>query len=177
MRTSKTLRAWALSWVVIGLGCTAGSQPPSSTADVESVTSALTGTITNDFEDGTTQGWFPFGSPTVANSTVVANTGTHSLLTTNRTSGFMGPGTSLTGQLTAGASYHVSVAARLLAGTAATGLKVTVMRSFADGTSAFDAVVPSTQVTDQAWVTLQGNYSFASSTNASGSALSGIILY
>ncbi len=177
MRTSKTFRAWALSWVVIGVGCTAGSQPSSSTADVESVTSALTGTINNDFEDGTAQGWFPFGSPTVANSTVVANTGTHSLLTTNRTSTFMGPGTSLTGQLSAGASYHVSVAARLVAGTAATGLKVTVMRSFADGTSAFDAVVPSTQVTDQAWVTLQGNYSFASSTNSSGSALSGIILY
>src|SRR5579871_3000453 len=177
MRTSKTLRAWALSWVVIGLGCTAGSQPPSSTADVESVTSALTGTISNDFEDGTTQGWFPFGSPTVANSTVVANTGTHSLLTTNRTSGFMGPGTSLTGQLSAGASYHVSVAARLVTGTTQTNLKVTVMRSFADGTSTFESAVPDTQVTDQAWVTLQGNYSFASSTNASGSALSGIILY
>ena len=92
--------------------------------------------IRNDFEDGTTQGWFPFGSPTVTNSTDVAYTGTHSLLTTGRTSGFMGPGTSLTGQLTAGAKYHVSVAARLAAGQAATGLSVTVMRSFADGTNA-----------------------------------------
>src|SRR5205814_1483928 len=80
--------------------------------------------------------------------------------------GFMGPGIGLTGQLTAGANYHVSVAARLVAGQAATGLKVTVMRSFADGTNAFDSVVSSTQVTDQAWVTLQGNYSFASGTSA-----------
>ncbi len=166
----------SLSPIVVAIGCANGGAP-SDEPEVTTKVAALTGTLSADFEDGTTQGWFPFGSPTVASSTDVANTGTHSLLTTNRTSGFMGPGTSLTGQLTAAANYHVSVAARLQAGQAATGLKVTVMRSFADGTSAFDAVVPSTQVTDQAWVTLQGNYSFASSTNSSGSALSGIILY
>ena len=166
----------SLSPIVVAVGCANGGAP-SDEPEVTTKVAALTGTLSADFEDGTTQGWFPFGSPTVANSTDVANTGTHSLLTTNRTSGFMGPGTSLTGQLTAAANYHVSVAARLMAGQAATGLKVTVMRSFADGTSAFDAVVTSTQVTDQAWVTLQGNYSFASSTNSSGSALSGIILY
>ena len=161
---------------VVAVGCST-DRAPASGPEVQQVASALTGTLSSDFEDGTTQGWFPFGSPTVTNSTEVANTGTHSLLTANRTSGFMGPGISLTGQLTAAANYHVSVAARLAAGQAATGLKVTVMRSFADGTSAFDSVVPSTQVTDQAWVTLQGNYSFASGTNSSGSALSGIILY
>ncbi len=166
----------SLSPIAVAVGCANGGAP-SGEPEVTTKIAALTGTLSTDFEDGTTQGWFPFGSPTVANSTDVANTGTHSLLTTNRTSGFMGPGISLTGQLTAAANYHVSVAARLQAGQAATGLKVTVMRSFADGTSAFDAVVTSTQVTDQAWVTLQGNYSFASSTNSSGSALSGIILY
>jgi endo-1,4-beta-xylanase len=166
----------SLSPIVVAAGCANGGAP-SDEPEVTTKIAALTGTLSADFEDGTTQGWFPFGSPTVTNSTDLANTGTHSLLTTNRTSGFMGPGTSLTGQLTAAANYHVSVAARLVAGQAATGLKVTVMRSFADGTSAFDAVVTSTQVTDQAWVTLQGNYSFASSTNSSGSALSGIILY
>ena len=166
----------SLSPIVVAIGCANGGAP-SAEPEVTTKVAALTGTLSSDFEDGTTQGWFPFGSPTVANSTDVANTGTHSLLTTNRTSGFMGPGISLTGQLTAAANYQVSVAARLQAGQAATGLKVTVMRSFADGTSAFDSVVPSTQVTDQAWVTLQGNYSFASGTNTSGSALSGIILY
>ena len=166
----------SLSPIVVAVGCANGGAP-SAEPEVTTKVAALTGTLSADFEDGTTQGWFPFGSPTVANSTDVANTGTHSLLTTNRTSGFMGPGISLTGQLTAAANYHVSVAARLMAGQAATGLKVTVMRSFADGTSAFDAVVTSTQVTDQAWVTLQGNYSFASSTNSTGSAMSGIILY
>jgi endo-1,4-beta-xylanase len=177
VRSLTVISRWVSLWLgVAAAGCST-DRAPTEAPDVQQITSALTGTLSSDFEDGTTQGWFPFGSPTVATSTDVANTGTQSLLTTNRTSGFMGPGTSLTGQLTAGANYHVSVAARLVAGTAATGLKVTVMRSFADGTSAFDAVVTSTQVTDQAWVTLQGNYSFASSTNSSGSALSGIILY
>jgi endo-1,4-beta-xylanase len=166
----------SLCLVVAAVGCS-NDAAPSDVAAVERISSALTGPIQDDFEDGTTQGWFPFGSPTVANSTEVAFTGTHSLKTTNRTATFMGPGLSLTGQLSAGASYHVSVAARLEAGQAATGLKVTVMRSFADGTSAFEPVVTSTPVTDQAWVTLSGNYSFASSTNSSGSALSGIIMY
>ena len=119
---------------VVAVGCST-DRGPASPPEVEQVAAALTGTLSTDFEDGGTDGWFPFGSPTVANSTDLANTGTHSLLTTNRTSGFMGPGISLTGQLSAGANYHVSVAARLVAGQAATGLKVTVMRSFADGRS------------------------------------------
>ncbi len=174
---SLTVVSWWVSLLgVVAAGCST-DRAPAAPPDVQQIASALTGTLSSDFEDGTTQGWFPFGSPTVASSTDVANTGTHSLLTTNRTSGFMGPGISLTGQLTAGASYQVSVAARLVAGQAGTGLKVTVMRSFADGTSAFDSVVPSTPVTDQAWVTLQNSYSFASSTNSSGSALTGIVLY
>jgi endo-1,4-beta-xylanase len=170
MRTSKTFRAWAFSWLVIGLGCTAGSQP-SSSVDVESVTSALSGPISNDFEDGTTQGWFAFGSCTVGNSTDVAFSGTHSLLTTNRTATFNGPGTSLTGQLTAGATYHVSVAARLAPGQSPVNLKVTVMRTLSDGSNAFDSVVPATNVTPDAWVTLSGNYSFTTNN------VTGLILY
>src|SRR6516165_1857091 len=118
----------SLCLVVTAVACS-NDVAPSDVPTVERISSALTGPIQNDFEDGTTQGWFPFGSPTVANSTDIAFTGTHSLKTTNRTSGFMGPGLSLTGQLSAGASYHVSVATRLGAGQAATGLKVTVMRS------------------------------------------------
>ena len=177
VRSLTVVSRWVSVWLgVVAAGCST-DRAPTADPDVQQIASALTGTLSSDFEDGTAQGWFPFGGPTVASSTDVANTGTHSLLTTDRTAGFMGPGISLTGQLTAAANYHVSVAARLMAGQAATGLKVTVMRSFADGTNAFDSVVPSTPVTDQAWVTLQNSYSFASSTNSSGSALSGIILY
>jgi len=139
--------------------------------NIASESAALTGPILNDFEDGTTQGWFPFGSPTVANSTDIAFSGTHSLKTTNRTSGFMGPGISLTGQLSAGATYSVSVKARLAAGEVPTTLRVTVMRTLSDGTNSFDTAVPSTNATADAWVTLAGNYSFTTSN------VTGLIMY
>jgi hypothetical protein len=35
------------------------------------------------------------------------------------------------------------------------------MRTLADGTSAFDTVVPSTNATADAWATLAGNYAFS----------------
>jgi endo-1,4-beta-xylanase len=103
-----------------GVGCSNDS-PPAPKPDDTAVAAALV-SIQSDFEDGSTQGWFPFGSPTLTNSTDVANTGTHSLKITNRTSGFMGPGISLTGQLSPATTYRVSVATRLVAGQAATGL-------------------------------------------------------
>jgi endo-1,4-beta-xylanase len=172
MTTKTMFRGWAVSWLVLGVGCMPGSQveQPTGAPSVESVTSALTGSIQSDFEDGTTQGWGPFGSPTVANSTDVAFSGTHSLLTTGRTSGFMGPSLGLTGQLTAGATYHVSLQARLHAGESPTTLKVTMMRTLTDGSSAFDTVVASTNATADGWVQLAGNYSFTTAAN-------GLILY
>ena len=171
MRTSTMLRGWVLSFVLYGLGCMAGSDGRQTQADpTETISGALTGPIQNDFEDGTTQNWFPFGSPTLANSTEQAFTGTHSLKTTNRTASFMGPSLSLTNQLTAGTTYRVSVATRLAAGEAPTTLRVTVMRSMSDGTQAFDTVVSSTPVTADAWVTMTGNYSFTA-TNVTGLTL------
>jgi endo-1,4-beta-xylanase len=155
-------RAWVFSCVAFGLGCTAGSNL-GQTGTIETVSSALTGPIQNDFEDGTLQGWGPFGSPVLTNSTDVAFSGTHSLLTTGRTASFMGPGLNLTGQLTPGATYRVSTAVRLQAGQAPTTIRVTVMRTLPDGTSAFDTVVGSTNVTADAWVTVNGNYSFTTS--------------
>ena len=106
---------------------------------------ALTAPIQNDFEDGTTQGWGPFGSPTVANSTEAAFTGARSLKTTNRTATFMGPSINLLpNQLTPGANHRVSVAVRLVAGEAPTTARVTMQRTLSCGaTNQFDTVVPS----------------------------------
>jgi endo-1,4-beta-xylanase len=160
----------ALLCITIVLGCTV-SPAPRNLEETRTTAAALTGPIQYDFEDGTAQGWFPFGSPTVANSTDVAFTGTHSLLTTKRTATFMGPGVSLTSQLSAGANYNVSVAARLTAGEAPTTLQVTVQRSMSDGTTAFDSVTASTNVTADAWTTLTGHYSFTASN------VSSLILY
>jgi endo-1,4-beta-xylanase len=163
-------RGLLLSSAVIALGCTTGGPDQSQTESYQTTTAALTAPIVYDFEDGSTNGWFPFGSPTLTNSTEVAFSGTHSLKTTNRTSGFMGPATSLTGQLTAGTIYNVSVKARLAAGEAPTSVKITMMRTQSDGSNLFEQVAPSINVTDQGWVTLSGSYSFT------GTA-TGLILY
>src|SRR5947208_1822963 len=69
---------------------------------------------TYDFEDGSTQGWSPFGSPVLTNtiSPVIDPVGgTRSLLVTNRTSGFMGPSIELVKvpNMVAGTTYQVSL--------------------------------------------------------------------
>ena len=119
--------------------------------------------VQNDFEDGTTQGWVPRGTAVLTNTTEAANTGTHSLKTTGRTAGFNGPSLDVLGKLSAGTVYQVTAAVRLVAGEAPTQLIVTVQRTPTGGSTAFDRVVASTAtgVTDGAWVTLQGSYSFA----------------
>ncbi|MBW8868891.1 MAG: carbohydrate binding domain-containing protein [Acidobacteria bacterium] len=170
MRKSLGLIVFASSFLAIQIAGCSNDLPAPPADDTSTIVSALT-SIQSDWEDGTTQGWFPFGSPTLTNSTEQALTGTHSLKTTNRTATFMGPGTSLTGQVTPGTNYRVSVAARLAAGEAPTQLRVTVQRSMSDGTTAFDTVVGSTNVTADAWVTMTGNYSFTA-TNVTG-----LILY
>ena len=161
----------SLSFGVLAGGC--GGDPASSNLSGVSIAAVGAGApvVQGDFEDGTTQGWFPFGSPTVVNSTDVAFSGTHSLKTSNRTAGFMGPGTSLTGQVQPGASYKVSVSARLAAGEAPTTLRVTVMRTLSDGSNAFDTAVSNVNATADAWVTLTGTYSYT------GTNTTGLILY
>jgi endo-1,4-beta-xylanase len=128
--------------------------------------------VSNDFEDGTLQGWIPRGGVALANSTDVAHGGTHSLLTTGRTVGYMGPSLNILGTLTKGATYQVTAWVRLVAGTAATQLKITVQRTPVGGSAAYDTVVSSaaTGVTDAAWVQLTGAYSYTTDS-------SGLLLY
>jgi endo-1,4-beta-xylanase len=117
--------------------------------------------VQNDWEDGTLQGWIPRGGGVVlTNSTEVAHGGTHSLKTTGRTAGFNGPSLNLVG-LTNGATYQVTASVRLVTGTPATQLKITVQRTV-NGTNNFDSVAQSaaTGVTDSAWTTLTGLYSY-----------------
>jgi len=150
-----------LAAVAVGL---AGLSSPHS-ADAQTV-------VSNDFEDGTTQGWIPRGPVLLTNTTEAANTGTHSLKTTGRTAGFNGPALNLLGVLSPGTPYQVTVAVRLASGEPATQLIVTVQRTPSGGTNQFDRVVASaaTGVTDGGWVTLQGSYSFAGD-------VTGLLLY
>jgi endo-1,4-beta-xylanase len=159
-------RGWLFLWAVFSFGCTAGSDRPAGD-EIETRSSALTGPIQNDFEDGTLQGWIPRGPVTLTNTTAAAFNGTHSLLTTGRTAGFNGPSLNLTGQLAQGATYSISVAVRLVAGQAPTTIRMTMQRTLSDGTTqAFDTIAQNTNVTDAGWVTLSAPYSFSAPATA-----------
>src|SRR5262249_5886320 len=117
VRVNRPLIVASLCFVVAAVACSNDAPPPepSDTVGIGALTN-----IQSDWADGTLQGWFPFGSPTLTTSTEQALTGTHSLKTTNRTATFNGPGISLTGQVSPGVNYRVSVAARLVTGQAPT---------------------------------------------------------
>src|SRR3954470_14189237 len=140
MKTRTLFRKWAVVCAALGLGCTASSNLD-QTETVQTISAALTGPIQNDFEDGTTQNWFPFGSPTIANSTEQAFSGTHSLKTTNRTASFMGPAINVQGQLTKGATSQVTVSARLVAGQPMSTILATMARTPTGGSTQFDTVL------------------------------------
>ncbi len=117
--------------------------------------------VQNGFEDGTQQGWQPFGNVNLSNSGVSANGGSRSLLTTNRTAGYNGPSLNLTNTLVSGASYQITVWARLQSGSPATQLAMTVQRNV-NGSDNYDGVASSasTGVTDTGWTKISGLYSF-----------------
>jgi endo-1,4-beta-xylanase len=158
----------AAALVVFGIGCVNDAHTGDN--DVSAAGSPAALTIQNDFEDGTVQGWIPRGPVTLTNTTTTAFTGTHSLLTTGRTAGFNGPSLNLTGQLTQGATYSIGVAVRLVTGQAPTTIRVTMQRTLTDGTQAFDTIASNSNVTDAAWVSLSGTYSFSTPVN-------GLLLY
>ena len=113
-----------------------------------------------DFEDGTTDGWGGFAGAQVALSTVQANTGTHSLLTTNRTQTFQGPGIDLTSALTPGQPYFFKIAVRLSDSTPGSDSVKVTMRSTINGSQSF-ATVASATVTNTGWVLMQGVFASA----------------
>ncbi|HET9316555.1 MAG TPA: endo-1,4-beta-xylanase, partial [Vicinamibacteria bacterium] len=128
---------------------------------------AQTPIVQHDFEDGTNQGWIPRGGGVLLTNTEevgsrTGGVGTHSLKTTNRTQGFHGPSLETIGLLTKGATYQVTVWARLVAGQAPAQLRVTVQRTV-NGANSFDTVVQTAAgaVTDAAWVQMTGLYAFA----------------
>ena len=108
------------------------------------------------------------GTVVLTNSTEVSQSGTHSLKTTGRTAGFNGPSLNILPVLTQGATYQITASVRLVTGTPATQIKMTVQRTPTGGSSQFDTVAQSsaTGVTDSAWTTLTGLYSYT--TDSSG---------
>ena len=114
---------------------------------------------TSDFDDGTTQGWFARGPSAVAPSTVVARSGGHSLLSSARDATWQGPGRNMLGVLQKGAQYAVDAYVRLVAGTPAVAVHMTVQRTPDGGSTVFERVASST-VGDADWVLLRGEYTY-----------------
>jgi endo-1,4-beta-xylanase len=118
--------------------------------------------VQHGWEDGTLQGWAPFGGGVLlTNTTAAANSGARSLLTTGRTAGFNGPSIELGAVLAAGTVYQFTAFVRLAPGEAATQVRVTMRRTPTAGSAVFEQVAANTAVTDAGWATVQGFYSFA----------------
>jgi GH35 family endo-1,4-beta-xylanase len=108
--------------------------------------------VSDGFEDGTLQGWAPFGSPTLTNTTEAAHTGTHSLKTTNRTATFNGPSLDLRSLLLPNATYQISGWARMVSGTDT--VKFTIQHGSG---SSFNGVAQAAADAN-GWVQLQGTF-------------------
>jgi endo-1,4-beta-xylanase len=123
--------------------------------------------IQHGWEDGTLQGWGPFGGGVVlTNTTAAANTGTRSLLTTGRTAGFNGPSLQLSTALTPGTVYQFTAFVRLAPGEAATQVRMTMQRTPTGGSAVFEQVAGNTAVTEAGWAMVQGQYSFPGSASS-----------
>ncbi|WP_263352124.1 endo-1,4-beta-xylanase [Acidicapsa acidisoli] len=119
------------------------------------------------FADGGLDGWTPFGSATLTNTAPAIldpNGDTHSLLTTNRTGGYMGPSLNLltVPNLVAGATYQIS-AYVLLAAPDASNPTATISTKTADcaTSGAFGNIATSGPLSSTAWTKVQGTFSYS----------------
>ena len=116
--------------------------------------------FTSDFEDGTSQGWFRRGgATTLTASDAQAHAGRFSLLTTGRTAGWHGPARDLLGVLRPRAVYRFEAHVRVLAGGPTAPIHMTMQYvPESTGQRAFIPIAAAPAVTDQAWVTLSGQF-------------------
>jgi endo-1,4-beta-xylanase len=122
---------------------------------------------TYKFSDGGLDGWAPFGSVTLTNAAppVVDPSGdARSLLTTNRTAGYMGPSLNLLSvpNVVAGATYQVT-AYVLLAAADSTNPTATLSIKTADcaTSGAYSNLGSSGALSSTAWTKVQGTFSFS----------------
>lgn len=123
---------------------------------------AIAQVVSTNFDDGTADGWIPFGSPTLTVSSTQSFSAPNSLLTTNRTANFMGPSIDLTQTLTGGQAYVFKVQVRLSDNTPGSNTIQMTMLNTVNGTTNFTAVGSGT-VTNNGWTQLQGTFTPASS--------------
>lgn len=124
-----------------------------------------TAVATYTWSDGSTDGWFPFGSASVSNAPATDPVGNqHALLTTNRTATYMGPALNLLGvnNLQAGATYQVS-AYVLLAQPDGSSPTVTMSTKLTDCATSgtYSNLATSAALSNSAWTKVQGTFSFS----------------
>ncbi|MGK5682769.1 endo-1,4-beta-xylanase [Actinoplanes sp. URMC 104] len=119
---------------------------------------APTTVLTNDFEDGTTQGWTGRAAERVTHTTTVAHGGTGSLAVTGRTASWQGPSLDVRAEFVQGTSYTISVWVRLAEGS--DNARLSVERR-TGGVASYDQVVGDTAVDSGRWVNLTGRYTLA----------------
>ncbi|MGH9615319.1 MAG: endo-1,4-beta-xylanase [Acidobacteriaceae bacterium] len=119
------------------------------------------------FQDGGLDGWTPFGSVTLTNSAspiADPNGNSHSLLTTNRTAGYMGPSLNLlnVSGVVAGATYQVTAYVMLTAPDS-TNPTATISTKEADCASSgiYNNAATSGALSNTAWTKVQGTFSFS----------------
>ena len=148
----KRMKILAAGAGLLMLGAVAVAIAPRAQADPVVV-------MTSDFENGT-QGWFARGPSTVAATTAAAHGGAQSLLASDRTATWQGPGRDVLGILQKDATYAITAQVRLVTGAPAVAIHMTVQRTPEGGSTAFERVASST-VSDAGWTQLAGEYSFS----------------
>lgn len=119
------------------------------------------------FADGGLDGWAPFGSVNLTNTTpplTDPNGDALSLLVSNRTAGYMGPSLNLlsVNNVVAGATYQVS-AYVLLAAPDSTNPTATLSLKTTDcaTTGAYSSIATSAALSSTVWTKVQGTFSFS----------------
>ncbi|AFH62890.1 endo-1,4-beta-xylanase [Paenibacillus caseinilyticus] len=113
--------------------------------------------LSYDFEDGTTQGWYGRGgSEVLTAAALAAHSGVYGLQVEGRTQGWNGPQADITSMMKEGQPYALSAWLRLPAGTPDASVSMTIQRT-TGGTDHYENVT-SGPVQAGGWVRLKGEY-------------------
>lgn len=122
---------------------------------------------TYNFSDGSLDGWFPFGSPTLTNSASPStdpNGNKQSILVSNRTAGYMGPALNLLNvkNLVAGATYQIT-AFVMLASNDSTSPTISMSTQLADCATAgsYSTLGTTAGLSPGVWTKVSGSFSFS----------------
>ncbi|MGY1841531.1 MULTISPECIES: endo-1,4-beta-xylanase [unclassified Modestobacter] len=149
MRQRRLVGGAAMLGLVAGAGVVAA---PAATA-------APTTVHTTGFETGT-DGWFGRGDAQVAVSTDEARTGAASLAVTGRSQNWHGAGLDAQPVMPAG-RYTIEGWVKLPAGSGSDQVTLSVARTPAGGSTAYDSVAFQVAVSDGGWTRIGGSYEFA----------------